>query len=70
MVCISEAMKIHMLSVSVRCGLMYNYLSGAFFFNDETGMHELQQIHYLHLHVILLEQDGNSPHCKLVFMCS
>jgi hypothetical protein len=31
-------------------------------------MHELyllQQIHYLHLYVIL-ELDGNSPHCKLV----
>jgi len=49
---------------------MYNYLSGAFFFNNATGMHELyllQQIQYLHLYVIL-ELDGNSPHSKLVSM--
>jgi hypothetical protein len=59
-----------MLSVSVWCGLMYNYLSGKFLFSDETSMHELyllQQIKYLHLYVIL-ELDDDSSHCRLVFM--
>jgi hypothetical protein len=47
---------------------VYNYLSGTFFFNDETGMHELyllQWIQYLHLYVIL-ELDSNSPLCEFL----